>query len=87
MSSEQCPTVKVKAENTDGFAVINEADFDPAVHELADGEKVPAGFAPKASAYAKLSVPELANLCDERGIMVPDGTRKAGLVALLEESE
>ncbi len=31
--SETCPTVKVKADNDDGFIVINESDFDPKVHK------------------------------------------------------
>lgn len=34
MSNETCPTVKVKEDNEDGFVVINEADFDPKVHDL-----------------------------------------------------
>lgn len=32
--SQTCATVKVAADNEQGFIVINEADFDAAVHEL-----------------------------------------------------
>jgi hypothetical protein len=38
MSHGTCNTVKIKAEvtdeNPDGVVIINESDFDPAVHEL-----------------------------------------------------
>lgn len=30
--SDTCPTVKIKTNS--GFALLNEADFDPAIHEL-----------------------------------------------------
>lgn len=36
-----CPTVRVKADNDDGYAVINESDFDPAKHEMLDGQHEP----------------------------------------------
>ena len=29
-----CPTVRVRAANGHGSALINESDFDPAMHEL-----------------------------------------------------
>jgi hypothetical protein len=37
-----CPTVQIKSpvsdDNPTGFVVINESDFDPAVHERFDAE-------------------------------------------------
>ncbi len=30
----QCPTVKIKADNDDGFSILNESDFDESKHEL-----------------------------------------------------
>jgi hypothetical protein len=36
--SDTCPTVKVTAQNSKGFRIINEADFDPEKHELFAGE-------------------------------------------------
>lgn len=30
----QCPTVKIKADNEQGFSILNESDFDEAIHEL-----------------------------------------------------
>lgn len=33
------PTVKVKADNDQGFMMINEHDFDPEVHEKVEDEK------------------------------------------------
>ena len=44
---QTCPTVKVTADNEQGFIVINEADFDEAIHEVfgaapaEDGEDAP----------------------------------------------
>lgn len=32
--NETLPTVRVKADNDHGFAVINESDFDPKKHTL-----------------------------------------------------
>jgi len=34
--NETCPTVRVKADNESGFALINESDFDAQMHELFD---------------------------------------------------
>ena len=32
--SDTCQTVRIVADNEQGFSVINESDFDPAVHTL-----------------------------------------------------
>lgn len=45
--NETCPTVKVKADNEQGFAVINEADFDAKVHEHFASEEEHEDDAPK----------------------------------------
>jgi hypothetical protein len=54
---DTCPTVRVKAENDDGFMVINEADFDEAVHVAFDepsSEAVEADKAEKADLIAQI---------------------------------
>jgi len=35
----QCPTVKIKADNDDGFSILNESDFDESKHELFAGDE------------------------------------------------
>lgn len=75
------PTVKVKTDATDnehGFYVINEADFDPAVHELFK-EVDEAGD----SGLSKMTVAELKDALTAKGIAFPDNAKKADLVALL----
>ena len=32
--SDLCPTVRIAADNEQGFIVINEADFDPGKHTV-----------------------------------------------------
>jgi hypothetical protein len=39
--SDTCPTVRIKSSGKNKTCLINEADFDPAKHELADGEPAP----------------------------------------------
>ena len=39
--SDTCQTVRVVADNDQGFAVINESDFDPAVHTLYEEKAQP----------------------------------------------
>lgn len=48
--SNTCPTVKVKADNEQGFAVIDEHAFDPTKHELFD---VPVSVADEAAKPAR----------------------------------
>ena len=45
--SDTCQTLKVKADNEDGYAIINESDFDAAVHEHFDADETQAEDAPK----------------------------------------
>lgn len=82
--SETCPTVKVKTDASDnphGFIVINESDYDPAVHEPFD-DTDPDG-AKKASSEG-LKVDELKAALTARGVAIPDGAKKADLQALLD---
>lgn len=58
MSIETCPTVQIKADNEQGFIIINESDFDATTQVLFDTEekepvkaetkavKEPKGFTP-----------------------------------------
>ena len=39
MSTESCPTVRIKFDNEDGCCVINASAFDPKKHTLFDPEK------------------------------------------------
>lgn len=74
------PTVKVKTDapdNEHGFYVINEADFDPEVHELFDAEKQ------DETDPAKMGVPELKAALTAAGIAFEPNAKKADLVALL----
>lgn len=71
------PTVKVKTDapdNEHGFYVINEADFDPTVHEL---------FEEGDSGVSKMTVAELKDALTAKGIAFPDNAKKTDLVALL----
>lgn len=45
--SDTCPTVKVKADNEQGFVVINESDFDPAVQKRFEVEEEATEETPK----------------------------------------
>lgn len=60
--SDTLPTVKVKASDPEqgAFVIINEADFDPAVHELyvEPTEAAPAEAAPAKASKAKAAKPE-----------------------------
>jgi hypothetical protein len=53
------PTVKVKREGGKGYRLINQADFDPARHELADQalQPSPARGTPDALAGAAAAEP------------------------------
>ena len=76
-------TIKIKSthpESQGPFVVINEADYDPRVHELyvegAEGE-----------GDDKLTVPEIKAKLDALKIEYPAGAKKADLLTLLENSE
>lgn len=74
--SNTCPTVRVKADNEQGFIVINESDFDEAEHELlyptdSEGVKV-------------MTAGQLRDALTAKGIDIPVGAKKADLRALLD---
>lgn len=35
------PTVKIKHDSEEGYANINESDYDPEIHDLLEGEEAP----------------------------------------------
>lgn len=43
-----CPTTRIKADNEQGFIIINESDFDPKKHALFE-EPLPDGKPAKAA--------------------------------------
>lgn len=66
-------TVKIVKDNgRTGYAIINKADFDPAIHELfgEGGER-------------ELTVPELKARLKALDIEIPAGAKKAELAELL----
>lgn len=75
------PTVKVKtdaADNEHGFYVINESDFDPAVHELFEEGDETGDYD-----VSKMTVVELKDALAAAGIAFEPNAKKADLVALL----
>jgi hypothetical protein len=46
MSTESCPTVRIKSDNEDGYCVINASSFDEKVHVLFVEPKAPVSEAP-----------------------------------------
>lgn len=72
--SQTCPTIKVKADNEQGFMVINESDFDEKAHEAFESE----------NDAKKMTVAEIKEALIEKGIEIPDGAKKAELQALLD---
>ena len=83
--TQTCPTVKVKsdAEDTGGFIVINESDFDAAVHERFDegGKKADPGKPSEG-----LKVDDLKAALEAKGIPIPEGAKKADLQVLLDQA-
>ena len=75
----QLETVKIKTEVTEGnphgYIVINKTDFDADKHEVHEenAQKEP----------ADMTVKELQAALKEKGVEIPEGAKKADLVALL----
>ena len=67
--SESCPTVKVKFDNEDGFIIINKSDFNPDTQELLE---------------EKQSIADVRLALATKGVEIPEGAKKAELLALLE---
>lgn len=80
----ECPTVKVVSpvsdENPHGYIVINESDLTDDHEVFGDGAK-------KADKPAKApGIDELRAALTEKGIEIPDGAKKADLLALLNDA-
>jgi hypothetical protein len=71
-----CPVVRVKHDNHEGFCEINESDFDPKKHELFDSDE----------GAKKATVAELREALTAKGIEIPEGAKKADLLALLDSA-
>lgn len=69
------PTVRIHHTDYPEGVVINESDFDEDKHELyGSGEK-------------KMTVAEIKEALEAKGIEIPEGAKKAELKALLEKAE
>lgn len=83
------PFVDLKAridrEPGDVFAATEEraAEIDERLPGFVSIEK-PEDKKPEQPDYSKLTVVQLKGLCDERGLDVPKGAKKADIVAILE---
>lgn len=75
---DTCPTIRIKADNAQGFAIINEGDLDTTVHAL---------FGAEPEADLKLSVAEIREALTAKGIDIPEGAKKADLRALLDAAK
>lgn len=75
--SDTCATVKIIADNEDGHAVINESDFDEAVHTK---------FEPVAASggLADLTVVALKARAETHGVDLGDAVKKAEIIAALD---
>lgn len=77
------PTIKVKpwGKGQGGFVEINEEDFDEKVHKLADESDLA-----DARPSDGLTVAELKEALEAKGVAIPEGALKADLAALLDEA-
>lgn len=74
---QTCPTVKVVAENEQGFVIINESDFDAQKHELHGQEQA------KAPATKK-GIAELREALTAAGVEFAEDAKKADLQAMFD---
>lgn len=87
---EPIPTVRVKTDavdNPDGYFVMNESDFDPAVHEKFEGEVAtlpPPGDVVTPPPAPKKGIGELRAYLDSKDIAYPADAKKADLQALYD---
>lgn len=77
--SETCPTVKIDADNEQGFAVINESDFDADTQTIFSSEAKDEKVA--------MSKAELHAALDEKGIAHKPSMSKAELQAMLDDAQ
>lgn len=69
---ETCKTVKITADNEQGFYIINEEDFNDGEHTL---------FVEGSGTI--LTIPQIKNTLDAMGIEYPATAKKADLLDLL----
>ena len=83
------PTIKVKpwGQGQGDFVVINEADFDPALHERLDAADKPAPSRSDADGDGKVTAAELKAALTEKGIAFKTNASKADLQALLDAAD
>lgn len=77
-----CATIRVVADNEEGYAIINAHDYDENIHEMLDES----GTGGTGINYGKMTVAELTAACAEHNLDIPAGSRKGDLIALLENS-
>jgi hypothetical protein len=70
------PTVRIQHPDVPGGLVINARDFDPAVHQRF-------GAAADEGGLDRLTVKQLTAKLEAAGVEIPEGAKKADLVALL----
>lgn len=75
-----CETMRVVTEkcegNPHGYVVINKSEFNPDIHEEFKEDA--------AKPISKMTVEELTAALTEKGVEIPEGAKKADLVALME---
>ena len=74
--TQTCPTVRVKADNDHGYAVINESDFDPDTQTIFGSEA--------KDEKAAMSKAELQAALDSKGVAHKPAMSKAELQSLLD---
>lgn len=70
------PTVRIQHPDVPGGMVINAREFDPAVHQRFGAED-------DAGGLEKLTVKQLTAKLEAAGVEIPEGAKKADLIALL----
>lgn len=75
---QTCKTVRVKAQNEQGFIIINETDFDAEQHEHFDEHE--------SDPDKPVTAAMLRDALDARGIKYKPQASKAQLQALLDEA-
>lgn len=74
----QVPVVKIKSDNSRGYKLINEASFDPNVHELFD--------APAAPVEVDMTDEELRDALTNLGIRVTKSRSRAWMLSKYNEA-
>lgn len=67
------PTVTIRADNAKGRKIINEADFDPAVHKLFSEDAPEEPSIPTRESIAAMGKAEVREWLEAHGAEVPKG--------------